>query len=242
MRIQRHWTIPIVLLVLATALLAVAGGSDQPAQSETGNDVAAVSDTASEHADEAEVAAEHEGEGHGEEAEIAAAAPAHDDEAEEGHGGTAAESETGHGHESDIAAAVPAEGEVEEGHGHAAEEESAHGHGSKTTVIEGAPEIVLEATEWGFAPETLRLTKGEPVTIVLANEGVIEHEVELPGLHLHAQAGETVKGSFIPGSSGQFEFACELPAHREAGMVGTLIVEPAVQHDDGDGHDHEGAA
>lgn len=95
--------------------------------------------------------------------------------------------------------------------------------------VDGAPPTTLTATEWAFGPETITAEIGEPVTIVLVNDGLIEHEVEFAafGLHLHTPAGATMKGTFVPDKVGTFEFACEIRGHREAGMVGRLIVEPS---------------
>lgn len=216
MIIRKHWTVPIVLLLMATALLAVACASEA-ASGSAGEDGPAISEQNTQHSEEeAESAESHEEEGEGHQAQETGGA----------------------GHEQEEASSHEEEGD---GHGHA-KEEAEHGHGGETTLIEDAPEITLRTTEWDFQPATLRLTKGEPVTIVLDNDGAIEHEVELPGLHLHAQAGETVKGSFVPDEIGTFDFACEIPGHREAGMVGSLVVEPAVQHEDEAADDHEGSA
>ena len=92
--------------------------------------------------------------------------------------------------------------------------------------MEGATEVTIIATEWGFEPKMLTLHAGEPVTIVLVNNGLIEHEVELPafGLHLHTPAGATMRASFVPDKTGTFEFACEILGHRLAGMTGTVAV------------------
>ena len=99
----------------------------------------------------------------------------------------------------------------------------------EAAIVDGAPPITLTATEWAFGPETITAKIGEPVTIVLVNDGLIEHEVEFAafGLHLHTPAGATMKGTFVPDEVGTFEFACEIRGHREAGMVGRLIVEPS---------------
>ena len=111
----------------------------------------------------------------------------------------------------------------ENGH-HAAEEE---GHDTiDHATIEAVSKVTLIATEWAFTPETVTVKLGEPVTVILVNEGIVEHDVEFEefGLHLHAAPGETLAGSFIADREGTFEFACEIPGHRSAGMVGTLVV------------------
>lgn len=121
----------------------------------------------------------------------------------------------------------PTHQEAEADHTH----EEGAGHAREASVVEGAREVHLAATEFAFEPKTIHVTQGEPVTLVLTNKGVIEHEIEVGvfGLHLHVKPGETAKRSFIPDRAGTFQFACEIPGHKEAGMVLTMIVEPSGQ-------------
>ena len=115
------------------------------------------------------------------------------------------------------------------GHGHeqaeAADEEHSD-HDLAAEVVHDAREVVLTATEWAFEPETITVEVGEPIILVLRNEGAIEHDVEFSafGLHVHAEMGTTATGSFVPDKPGTFEFACEILGHREAGMIGKLVV------------------
>ena len=121
--------------------------------------------------------------------------------------------------------------EAESGHSHEAdveEHEEDHAHEMTThDAIDGAEEIRVVAKEWGFEPASLHLHEGEAVNIVLVNEGALEHEVELDAFdfHLHAEAGETGTAGFVPDQTGDFEFACFVPGHYEAGMAGELVVE-----------------
>ena len=119
---------------------------------------------------------------------------------------------------------------AEEGQEHTPDAGDTHEeeHEHKPTAVEGATEVALIATEWAFTPETFTVKLGEPVTLVLVNEGIIEHEVEIPAfdLHLHTLPGATTMLTFVPDQVGSFEFACEIPGHRAAGMVGELVVVP----------------
>jgi uncharacterized cupredoxin-like copper-binding protein len=49
-----------------------------------------------------------------------------------------------------------------------------------------------------------------------------EHQ---PALHMSAAPGETAVLEFTPTQPGTYEFFCTVPGHKEAGMVGTLIVK-----------------
>lgn len=123
--------------------------------------------------------------------------------------------------------------EAETGHAHAAdveEHEEDHAHAQTThDAIDGAKEIRVVAKEWGFEPASVHMHEGEAVNIVLVNEGVLEHEIELDAFdfHVHAEAGETVTAGFVPEETGDFEFACFVPGHYDAGMVGEVVVEHA---------------
>ena len=123
--------------------------------------------------------------------------------------------------------------EAADGHDHGShveDHESDHAHRVTThDPIDGAEEVRVVAKEWGFEPASIHLHEGEAVNIVLANEGVLEHEVELEAFdfHIHAQPGETVTAGFVPDETGEFEFACFVSGHYEAGMVGEVVVEHA---------------
>jgi len=124
-------------------------------------------------------------------------------------------------------------GEGTDGHAHGShveEHEEDHAHNLTThDPIDGADEIRIVATEWGFEPASIHLHEGEAVNVVLVNEGTLEHEIELEAFdfHIHAQPGETVTAGFVPDKTGEYEFACFVPGHYEAGMVGEVAVEHA---------------
>lgn len=92
--------------------------------------------------------------------------------------------------------------------------------------IEGAPEIRIVADEFGFTPDTLNLTSGEAVNIVLVNEGALPHDIDIEalGFHGHANAGETITVGLQPTQTGEFEFICTIAGHYEAGMFGQATI------------------
>ena len=98
-----------------------------------------------------------------------------------------------------------------------------------------------------FAPERLEIRKGDQVKFVLRNNGELDHEFVLATTAEnleHAEAmkknpdmahdepnGKTVKpkqsGELIWRftNAGEFEYACLIPGHREAGMTGIVSVK-----------------
>lgn len=110
---------------------------------------------------------------------------------------------------------------------------------------------VVEGRNWGFDPEVIEISVGQRVKLTLVNDGHAEHDVEVGDLiadHIeimggmahsdrlggggheagvvaaHAMAGTNSSVIFTPTEAGVYEFACTLPGHKEAGMVGKLIV------------------
>jgi uncharacterized cupredoxin-like copper-binding protein len=88
-------------------------------------------------------------------------------------------------------------------------------------------EVRIVSTEFKYAPAQLRVTAGRGFTLVLDNSGVeTEHGVFVPalGFRLEAKAGEIARKKTVFAKPGEYDFGCDLPGHREAGMTGTLIV------------------
>ncbi len=136
---------------------------------------------------------------------------------------------------------------VEEGEGHEHEE-------ATTDYLEITLEVV-EGERWVFSPSYLEIPVGQRVRLVLVNDGRAEHDVEIHGLPVeqleavgteqherlaeggeehheggvvaaHALPGTTVAVLFTPTQPGSYGFTCTLPGHKQAGMVGQLVVTP----------------
>lgn len=98
-----------------------------------------------------------------------------------------------------------------------------------------------------FDPENVTVKKGETVRFVVANKGAVLHEMVLgtvqslkehaelmkkhPGMehdepsmaHVKPQATGEIVWQFT--QAGEFQFACLIPGHYEAGMVGKVVVK-----------------
>ena len=77
-----------------------------------------------------------------------------------------------------------------------------------------------------FEPKDVTIPANTDVTFVLPNEGVTMHNFSIPdlGVSVDIQPGET-KEVVVNAPAGTYAFDCNVPGHKEAGMVGTLIVE-----------------
>ena len=83
--------------------------------------------------------------------------------------------------------------------------------------------IEIVSSEFAFDPVDLTLPAGNEVTLRLRNDGAILHNIEIPdlGVFIQARPGETVEATFtVPNGGADFEFFCNIPGHREAGMEG----------------------
>jgi uncharacterized cupredoxin-like copper-binding protein len=104
-------------------------------------------------------------------------------------------------------------------------------------------ELSVEGTnELRFEPDEYTIPVGEEVTVELTSDGVEhdfvieggadvaeagEQEEDVPEGDLevvHADAGETASGTVTVNETGTYEVYCNIPGHREAGMVATLTV------------------
>lgn len=78
-----------------------------------------------------------------------------------------------------------------------------------------------------FQPKALTIPANADVTITIINQGVLQHGfvIEREGI----DSGPVERGEsadvVVNLSPGTYQFRCSTPGHREAGMVGTLIVE-----------------
>lgn len=99
-----------------------------------------------------------------------------------------------------------------------------------------------------FSPDRLQIRRGETVRFVLRNEGRLLHEMVIGTKAVLAEHAALMKkfpemehdepwmAHVAPGNTGEivwwfnragdFDFACLIPGHYEAGMVGKILVMP----------------
>lgn len=97
---------------------------------------------------------------------------------------------------------------------------------SETSVV--APTTIqLLAQDMRFGQQEIRLKASRSTTFVLDNRDFFDHsfDVDALGLHIAMPPNEEVSFSFAPNQPGTYTISCNVPGHREAGMVATLIIE-----------------
>lgn len=103
------------------------------------------------------------------------------------------------------------------------------------TLKEGQP-VRLTLDNVGTVDHELEISdlKAKDVHLDLSQAGKIppdekseaESDAQKEQIHGYAAQGGKAVVEFTPISSGTFEFACNLPGHKEAGMVGKVTVQP----------------
>ncbi len=110
--------------------------------------------------------------------------------------------------------------------------------------------IDIEMGEFFFKPNEVHLTQGQPYRLVFDNTmAEVKHEASSVGLfetiafrkaqdasgefkaptvvEVETFAGEETELFLIPQETGTFDLVCEIEGHFEAGMFGTVVVDPA---------------
>jgi uncharacterized cupredoxin-like copper-binding protein len=97
-----------------------------------------------------------------------------------------------------------------------------------------------------FAPQQLQIKRGETVRLVAVNAGKVLHEIvigtpqelkahaemmkKFPNMEhdepymAHVDPGKSADMVWLFNRAGEFDFACLIPGHYQAGMVGKIIV------------------
>lgn len=92
---------------------------------------------------------------------------------------------------------------------------------------DGTP-VTIVAKEFKFEPTTITATPGQAIKLTLQNDGVIEHDlmIQAVGFKLTAQPGKAATKTFIaPTAPGTYDITCDVAGHKDAGMIGKLIVK-----------------
>ncbi len=93
----------------------------------------------------------------------------------------------------------------------------------------GSPlNVTVTATEFKFDPATINAAPGQTINVTLKNTGSVDHTfVFAPAnFKMTVAAGKSDTKSFTaPAAAGTYDFDCDIAGHKEAGMVGKLVVK-----------------
>ncbi len=87
--------------------------------------------------------------------------------------------------------------------------------------------VAVTNTEFKFDPATINAAPGQTINLTVRNAGSIQHTWVLPAANvkLTIDPGQSVTKTFTAPAAGTYVIECDIPGHKEAGMVGQLIVK-----------------
>jgi len=90
--------------------------------------------------------------------------------------------------------------------------------------------VNVVAKEFAFEPKEIKVSTGM-VKFVVRNEGTVEHDFEIVGAAEHGAEHEArlikpreVYEVEVPLDPGTYQVVCNVPGHKDAGMVATIVV------------------
>jgi uncharacterized cupredoxin-like copper-binding protein/mono/diheme cytochrome c family protein len=101
------------------------------------------------------------------------------------------------------------------------------GGGENAGDVATSDQFTVESVDIAFIPTELAVPSDQEVTILLPNTGAAPHNFSIDALDISVDIapGET-KEVTLTAPEGEYEYYCNVPGHKEAGMVGTLIARP----------------
>jgi plastocyanin/mono/diheme cytochrome c family protein len=92
---------------------------------------------------------------------------------------------------------------------------------------DAGPTLEVDMVDIAFNPTELTIPANTDVTINLVNNGAATHNFNVDALGVQSgdYAGGQTGSVTINAAPGEYEYYCSIPGHKEAGMVGKLIVQ-----------------
>jgi uncharacterized cupredoxin-like copper-binding protein/mono/diheme cytochrome c family protein len=105
---------------------------------------------------------------------------------------------------------------------------AAPAEGEAAAAQGAAPAYTVTSGDIYFDPTAITIPAASEVTLSLPNEGAAPHNFSIDALDISVDlaAGETDATATVNAAAGDYEYYCNVPGHREAGMVGTLTADP----------------
>ncbi len=121
--------------------------------------------------------------------------------------------------------------------------DAAQGAGGEAGDVATSDQFTVESHDIAFVPTEIEVPSDTEVTILLPNLGAAPHNFSIDELDISVDIapGET-KEVKITAPEGEYEYYCNIPGHKEAGMVGTLISRPMAAADEPATADEDAAA
>jgi Cu+-exporting ATPase len=96
-------------------------------------------------------------------------------------------------------------------------------------IDSSATQLAVTAGDARFEPADVTVTASRFAVLTFTNEDSVFHDWSVEGLanvDVPARPGQTARLRFLVDEPGTYRIVCTVPGHAEAGMTGTLTVEP----------------
>ena len=74
--------------------------------------------------------------------------------------------------------------------------------------------------------ENVQVDLGQAGNIPATAKNAVQQDAQAGKVHVYAGPGKAATVTFTPTQAGTYQFVCNVPGHKEAGMVGTATVQP----------------
>ncbi len=88
--------------------------------------------------------------------------------------------------------------------------------------------VTESATEFKYDPATINAAPGQTINLTVKNNGTVQHTWVLSqaNVKVTVDPGKSATATFTaPTTPGTYQYECDIAGHKEAGMVGQLIVK-----------------
>jgi uncharacterized cupredoxin-like copper-binding protein len=99
---------------------------------------------------------------------------------------------------------------------------------NSTGADPNAPNVTVTLTSFKFEPATINATAGQKINLTLKNTDALEHTWVIPNanLKIRVPGKQTLTQTItVPAMPGIYAIDCDVPGHKDAGMVGQLVVK-----------------
>ena len=100
--------------------------------------------------------------------------------------------------------------------------------GGSSSGGNAALNVSMTATEFKYDPNVINASPGQTINLTVKNIGSVQHTwvLDQGNIKLTIDPGKSESKTFTaPTAPGTYQFYCDEPGHKEAGMVGQLIVK-----------------
>ena len=87
--------------------------------------------------------------------------------------------------------------------------------------------VTVTTTEFKYDPAAINATPGQTINLTVKNIGSVQHSFVFAtaNVKIIVDPGKSVTQTFTAPAAGTYTFECDIAGHKEAGMVGQLIVK-----------------